>query len=222
MKIALINEFSQASKNDIILQQLKSVVEPKGHKVYNTGMVYLNNPNDLPEDYTKDNPRLTYIHIAIQAALLLNSKAVDFVVTGCGTAQGAIMACNMFPGVCCGYCIEPTDAYLFLQINNGNTLAIPYAKGFGWGAELNLKNIFESAFSCSGGNGYPANRKEAQNKNVKLLYDIKQKTSKPLIEALKQLDQEFVKMALTSRFMDCFLQGCEDKELLEYVKRIKC
>lgn len=35
---------------------------------------------------------LHILNIGIQAALLLNSKAVDFVVTGCGTGQGAMMA----------------------------------------------------------------------------------------------------------------------------------
>ena len=91
MKIALIQEFSQASKNDVILGQLKKVVEPMGHTVFNTGMQQVENPNDRPEDYTEENPRLTYLHIGIQAALLLNSGAVDFVVTGCGTGQGALM-----------------------------------------------------------------------------------------------------------------------------------
>ena len=65
------------------------------------------------------------------------------------------MSLNMYPGVVCGYCIEPTDAYLFLQINNGNALSIPYAKGFGWGAELNLNNIFTRAFGSPKGMGYP-------------------------------------------------------------------
>lgn len=56
-----------------------------GHTVYNTGMCK-----------DGDDPYLTYLNIGIQAALLLNSKAVDFVVTGCGTGQGAMMACNAF------------------------------------------------------------------------------------------------------------------------------
>ena len=38
------------------------------------------------------------------------------------------MSLKMYPGVVCGYCIEPTDAYLFLQINNSNALSIPYAE----------------------------------------------------------------------------------------------
>ena len=76
MKIAMINEFSQASKNAIVLEQLKDVVEPMGHTVYNTGMCC-----------DEDKNYLTYLNIGIQAALLLNSKAVDFIVTGCGTSQ---------------------------------------------------------------------------------------------------------------------------------------
>lgn len=53
------------------------------------------------------------------------------------------MALNTFPGVTCGYCIEPTDAYLFAQVNNGNALSLPFAKGFGWGAELNMRYILK-------------------------------------------------------------------------------
>jgi len=48
------------------------------------------------------------------ASILLNSKAVDFVVTGCGTGQGALMSLNIHPGVTCGYCIDPADAFLSL------------------------------------------------------------------------------------------------------------
>ena len=104
MKIALMNEFSQSSKNPTILGELKKVVEPMGHTVYNTAMEAPLVPQDVPEAYTEDNPRLTYLHLGIQAALLLNSGAVDFVITGCGTGQGALMSLNMYPGVVCGYC----------------------------------------------------------------------------------------------------------------------
>ncbi|MDP5040641.1 MAG: RpiB/LacA/LacB family sugar-phosphate isomerase, partial [Paraglaciecola sp.] len=110
MKIALMNEFSQAAKNEVVLAQLNDVAGGLGHEVFNVGM---SDDNDH---------RLTYIHLGIIAALLLNSKAVDFVVSGCGTGQGALMSLNAYPGVACGYCIDPADAYLFAQINNGNAL----------------------------------------------------------------------------------------------------
>lgn len=116
MKIAVCNEFSQAPKNDIIVKELKAVVEPMGHQVSNVAMAKPLLEQDVPEAYTEENPRLTYLHLGIQAALLLNAGAVDFVVTGCGTGQGALMSLNMYPGVVCGYCIEPTDAYLFYRL----------------------------------------------------------------------------------------------------------
>lgn len=217
MKIAVLNEFSQASKNQIIVNELKKVVEPMGHQVYNAAMEVPLSEQDIPEAYTEENPRLTYLHLGIQAALLLNSGAVDFVITGCGTGQGALMALNMYPGVVCGYCIEPTDAYLFLQINNGNALSIPYAKGFGWGAELNLSNIFSRAFGSPKGMGYPDGRKEAQNRNANLLFDMKKQVAKPLLEALKAVDPRLVRECMIPRFLDCFYAGCKDPELKAFV-----
>lgn len=38
MKIALINENSQAAKNEMICATLKKVVEPMGHEVFNYGI----------------------------------------------------------------------------------------------------------------------------------------------------------------------------------------
>ena len=74
MKIALINENSQAAKNGIIEAALKKVVEPMDHEVVNYGM------------YAADDAaQLTYVQCGILAAILLNSGAADYVITGCGT-----------------------------------------------------------------------------------------------------------------------------------------
>lgn len=220
MKIAVLNEFSQAPKNSIIVNELKKVAELMGHQVYNTAMEKPLSDQDVPEAYTEENPRLTYLHLGIQAALLLNSGAVDFIITGCGTGQGALMSLNMYPGVVCGYCIEPTDAYLFLQINNGNALSIPFAKGFGWGAELNLNNIFARAFGSPKGMGYPDGRKEAQNRNANLLFDVKRQVAKPLLEALKAIDPQMVKECMIPRFLDCFYEGGQDSEVKAFVDQV--
>ena len=83
MKIALINENSQAAKNEMICATLKSVVEPMGHEVFNYGMYS-----------AEDTHQLTYVQNGILAAVLLNSGAADFVITGCGTGEGAMLACN--------------------------------------------------------------------------------------------------------------------------------
>ena len=62
MKIALMNEFSQASKNALVLEQLKDVVEPMGHTVYNTGMC-----KDGDDPYTF----LYYIQECVRMAMIL-------------------------------------------------------------------------------------------------------------------------------------------------------
>ena len=132
------------------------------------------------------------------------------------------MALNTFPGVVCGYCIEPSDAYLFLQINNGNALSIPYAKGFGWGAELNIRTIFEKSFGSPKGMGYPnePGRKESQNRNAELLNQMKVAAGKPVLEGLKAIDPTLVKGALTQRFLDCFYEGCKCDELRAFVEEM--
>ena len=140
MKIALINENSQAAKNGIIEAALKKVVEPMGHEVVNYGM------------YAADDAaQLTYVQCGILAAILLNSGAADYVITGCGTGEGAMLALNSFPGVICGHVEDPVDAYTFAHVNDGNAVAMPFAKGFGWGGELNLEYCFEM---CALGRGF--------------------------------------------------------------------
>jgi len=209
MKIALMNEFSQAAKNAVVLQQLSEVASEQNHSVFNVGM------SDDNDHY------LTYIHLGIIASLLLNSKAVDFVVSGCGTGQGALMSLNAHPGVTCGYCIEPSDAFLFAQINNGNALALPFAKGFGWGAELNIRYIFEKAFGGLRGQGYPAERKESQVRNAGILSSIKSAVAKDYLEGLKAIDPELVKTAVTGeRFQACFFENCQDDNIRAFVSGI--
>ncbi len=112
MKIAVINENSQAAKNELIVSTLKKVVEPMGHEVFNYGMYAAD-----------DKTQLTYVQNGILAAILLNSGAADFVITGCGTGEGAMLACNSFPKVLCGHIESPLDAYLFSQVNDGNCVA---------------------------------------------------------------------------------------------------
>lgn len=209
MKIALMQEFSQAAKNPVVLEQLNTVAATNGHTVFNVGM-------DGDNDH-----RLTYIHLGIIGSLLLNSKAVDFVVAGCGTGQGALMSLNAWPGVYCGYCIEPTDAFLFAQVNNGNALAIPFAKGYGWGAEINIRYIFEKAFDGERGQGYPAERKESQMANAGILADVKKGASKDFVEGLKAIDQDLVKQAVGGeRFQKAFFDNAQDEAIVAYVKGV--
>ncbi|RWR03066.1 hypothetical protein ED28_04510 [[Pantoea] beijingensis] len=208
MKIALMMENSQAAKNAIVLKELQHVAGEKDYPVYNVGMS------------DEQDHHLTYIHLGIMASILLNAKAVDFVIAGCGTGQGALMSLNIHPGVMCGYCIDPADAYLFAQINNGNALALPFAKGFGWGAELNLRFIFEKAFTGRKGEGYPADRKEPQVRNAGILNQVKAAVVKEnYLDTLRAIDADLVKTAISGqRFQQCFFDNCQDKEIEAFVR----
>ena len=59
MKIALINENSQAAKNAMVYENLKKVADAKGYEVVNYGM------------YSADDAaQLTYVQCGILAAIL--------------------------------------------------------------------------------------------------------------------------------------------------------
>ena len=210
MKIGLMMVNSQAAKNAIIFNELKAVADEKEFPVFNVGMK------------DEQDHHLTYIHLGIMASILLNSRAVDFVVAGCGTGQGALMSLNIHPGVNCGYCIDPADAFLFAQINNGNALALPFAKGFGWGAELNVRFIFEKAFTGRKGEGYPPERKEPQVRNAGILNQVKAAVVKDnYLDTLRAIDPELVKTAVSGeRFQQCFFENNQDKEIEAFVREI--
>lgn len=210
MKIALILENSQAAKSAMIENALRKVVEPMGHQVFNYGMY-------APEDEVQ----LTYVQIGILAAVLLNSGAADYVITGCGTGEGAMLACNSFPGVICGHVEDPLDAYTFAQINDGNAIAIPFAKGFGWGGDLNLEYIFEKLYAEESGQGYPRERAVPEKRNKKILDEVKKITYRDMGSILREMDRELTKGALsTEGFGKYFWDNCKDQALAEVVKEI--
>ncbi|WP_367566621.1 RpiB/LacA/LacB family sugar-phosphate isomerase [Lacrimispora sp.] len=210
MRIALINENSQAAKNQMIYNSLKKVADTKGYAVDNYGMY-------SPEDECS----LTYVQNGILAAILLNSGAADYVITGCGTGAGAMLALNSFPGVICGLVIDPSDGYMFAQINDGNAISMPFAKGFGWGAELNLEYTFEKLFSEASGQGYPRERAVPEQRNKRILDTVRENNLKDILTCLKGLDQELVKGAVGGeKFAELFFPNCKDEAIAEYVKSL--
>lgn len=210
MKIALINENSQASKNEIIFNALNEVASKYGHEVHNYGMFS-----------AEDKEQLTYVQNGLLAGILLNSKACDFVVTGCGTGMGAMLALNSFPNVVCGFAVDPSDAFLFAQINDGNALSLPYAKGFGWGADLNLKYMFEKIFESERGLGYPRERAAIMAKNRGILNDVKKITHNDMLSILKNIDQEFLFNTVNrDSFKKYFFENAKDKDIVDYIKKI--
>ena len=210
MQIALINENSQAAKNAIVYAALKEEADKKGHIVYNYGMYS-----------AEDDVQLTYVKNGLLASILLTTKAVDFVVTGCGTGQGAMLACNSFPNVLCGHVTDPLDAFLFGQVNDGNCIAMPFAQNFGWGGEVNLRYTFEKLFSEEFGGGFPKERREPEQRNKKILDGVKEITYRPLIDILKEIDRDFLKETISGKhFEEYFYPNCQDEEIANFLKSL--
>jgi ribose 5-phosphate isomerase RpiB len=210
MKIALITENSQAAKNPVIHEALTAVAEPLGHQVFNYGMYS-----------AEDAASLTYVMNGLLAGILLNGKAADFVVTGCGTGMGSMLACNAMPGVFCGLVIDPTDAFLFSQINAGNAVSMPYAKGFGWAAELNLQDCYRKLFEGEPGAGYPKERAAIMATNRGKLADLKAASCHDMLSVLKAVDQDLLRAAIAGeRFAEYFYPNCQDAALAAYLKAL--
>ncbi len=209
MKIALVMEWSTCERNEIVSKTLEKVAGDNGHQVVNYGQFD-------PEDH-----RQTYNQNAILIGTLLNSGAADLVVTGCGTGEGAMLAANSMPGVCCGLVADPSDAYLFTQVNAGNCISIPYAKGWGWGAEVNLEYIFEKLFVKEPGGGYPPHAAESEQRNAVLLGKLKAVSHTGMTDILSSEDpdiREMVCAAFAGKRMELFEENCQNQEILTAVK----
>ena len=206
MKIALINDNSQSSKNVLIYKALKSVCDKYNYEVINIGM---KDENDKP---------ITYVEEGLMAAILLNSGAADFVVTGCGTGEGAMLALNSFPNVYCGLITDPTSAYLFSQINGGNAVSLAYAYNFGWGSEITLENIFNELFREPIGGGYHKERAVSERNNREILKKVKNVTTRPLLDSLKDIDKELIEHICQN---EVFMKSLEEASCLDYLEALK-
>lgn len=211
MKIALIIENSQAAKSEIVHSALTSVAEPLGHDVHHYGMYSAD-----------DDAQLTYVMNGLLAGILINSGAADFVVTGCGTGMGSMLACNAMPGVVCGLVIDPTDAFLFGQINDGNAISMPYAKGFGWAAELNLQDCYRKLFEVERGVGYPKERAEIMAKNRNIFSGVKAAATHDMLTVLKSVDQDLLKAAVAGeKFESLFFPNCQDTDMADHLTSVR-
>ncbi len=177
MKISVVNETSAGDKNKDIITALDGF----DHEIYNAGM-----------KETGGDPELTYIDTGFLAALLLNTKRVDFVIGGCGTGQGFLNSVMQYPGVFCGHILSPLDAWLFTQINGGNCISLALNQDYGWAGDENLKFIFEKLFSVESGSGYPKHRKVSQQQSRKTLIDISQRVHFPFEVIVEKMDSNIV------------------------------
>ncbi len=183
MKIGVIQASSQAGKNSYIFETVRRFA-PGGSEVINFGCT--------PEESNK----YSYVDISLLIGLLLESEAVDFVVTGCSSGQGMLLACNSMPGVLCGYAPTPKDAYLFAQINNGNCISLPLGEEYTWAGEENFEKTIELLFSEPFGQGYPKSEAGRKLKDTERLKAIRATAQLRSEDFLKQAEQVYFENCL--------------------------
>lgn len=174
MKIAVVQASSQISKNNMLYSYTKKYA--KDADVINFGC------------FLDDEEKYSYIEISILIGMLIDENVVYFVVTGCSSGQGMMLACNSMPGVLCGYAPTPKDAYLFAQINNGNAISLPLGEQYTYIGEENLEMTLKALFSEPFGGGYPASEAQRKIADSKMLKEIRAKSQRELKEFLSEID----------------------------------
>jgi len=207
MRIGVIQASSQAEKNLSLYQAVENCA--REHEVINFGC------------FEGEEENYSYIDISVEIGLLLMSGAIDFVVTGCSSGQGMMLACNNMPGVLCGYTPTPQDAYLFGRINNGNAVSVPLGLNYGWAGEINLRYIMEALFCEPMGTGYPPEEAERKKRDARLLKEIGEKAQVSMPELMCGLDVEIVRSALQRRnVVDYIWRNGSDTEIRNWLSNV--
>jgi len=207
MKIGVIQATSQAKKNKLLYHCTANSVEKHGYEVINFGC------------YEDESCSFSYIEIAVMISMLLSSKSIDFVVTGCSSGQGMMIACNSLPDIICGYVENPQDAFLFGRINDGNAVSIPLGLNFGWAGEINLQCTLEKLFDDEFGIGYPPEDADRKKEDTLLLKEINALTKRNAIDVFKQLDKTLIQKVLKKHnVVEYILEHGRKKEVLEFIR----
>ena len=182
MIIGIIQASSQNDKNTLLFETVRKYAGTA--EVINFGC------NGSEEE------SFSYIEISVLIGLLLTSVSVDFIVTGCSSGQGMMLACNSMPGVLCGYIPSPEDAYLFAQINNGNAVSLPLGEEYSWRGYDNFVMTIEKLFSEPFGQGYPKSEADRKLKDTRLLKEIRKKSQIEFTELFESLDDDMIRKVL--------------------------
>ena len=206
MKIGIIQASSQAGKNEMIVRTVQRYAADA--EVINFGC------------REGDSGKYSYVEISLLAGLLLSSGAMDFIVTGCSSGQGMMLACNSFPGVLCGYIPTPMDAWLFAQINNGNAVSLPLGEEYTWAGQDNLEQTIRKLFSEPFGQGYPKGEASRKLRDTVLLKELRTKSQTTVTGFLDSLDPELRKRILSKRDVTEYIRKCGTCEpVTEWVRK---
>ena len=208
MKITVIQASSQSGKNELIYNAVKKYAVDA--EVINFGC------------FGNEDTKYSYIEISILVGILLSSKSVDLVVTGCSSGQGMMLACNNMPGVLCGYIPTPMDAYLFAQINNGNAVSLPLGEEYTWAGEENLDKTIAKLFSEPFGQGYPKSEAARKIEDTKLLKSIRNSSQVKMTDLLKTLEKPLLDKVLSKKdVVEYVLENGRDEELSLLITELK-
>ena len=206
MTIGVIQASSQAQKNSLLFNTVKRYAPDS--VVVNFGCK------------ENEEEKYSYIEISLLTGLLLASGSVDFIVTGCSSGQGMMLACNNMPGVLCGYAPSPMDAYLFAQINNGNAISVPLGEDYTYTGIDNLERTIEKLFSEPFGQGYPKGQEERKLKDTSLLKNIREKSQVRTIELLQSLDTVIVDKIKKKRdVIEFIINNGKNEEIVHWSRK---
>lgn len=209
MKIGMIQASSQRDKNGMLEACMKTAVCGE-HEIINFGI------------FETDKRSLTYLQAALCISLLLESGAIDFIVTGCSSGQGMMLACNSLPGILCGYVENVADAFLFGRINNGNAVSYPLGLNWGWTGEINFMETIRALFCEPLGTGYPPQEAERKKRDAKQLKKMNAVCKKTLSDVLPLLDREDLSAALGYDVVyQYIMKNAKNKELMEIIRKYR-
>lgn len=160
-----------------------------------------------------------YVEISVLIGLLIASGSVDFIVTGCSSGQGMMLACNSMPGVICGYAPTPKDAYLFVQINNGNVISLPLGEEYTWSGAVNFEATIEKLFSELFGQGYPKSEAVRKQKDTEKLKEIRALSQVNMLDLIKRMDREVTEAIMKKEEVVSFvLNNGRNPEISDWIR----
>ncbi len=205
MKIGVIQASSQASKNKLLFDTVKKFA--CNSEIINFGCT------------ENEACRYSYVEIAVLTGLLLSSGSVDFIVTGCSSGQGMMLACNSMPDMLCGYAPSPMDAYLFAQINNGNAVSLPLGEEYTWSGYENFSETIAMLFSEPFGQGYPKSEALRKLKDTSVLKDIRKRSQISTIDLMETMDRSFLEKIMSKEDVIRYVSEHGNSEISDWLGR---
>ena len=201
MKIALILDNSQRKWHDLYLNILTEEASKKGHSVIDYGIVP------------------SFVNTAFLSALVFNTGAADYIMTGDERGMVNTMALNGMPNLRCGLALDPLDAFMFAKINAGNCLSLALDKSDEEKMSVYLKQVISKLFEVEWASGYPESLAAFNNKNRGILIDMKKTVSNDAVFISKNADSKLIKETFASETAkELFFRDCQNEEVVNVIK----